>query len=222
MKKKYSIFLLLLVLAITIILFMNKDNDNLKSNNKVEDSYKESIKPINSLEDSYMNFFDEKGHLFKSYSEEQLKNLLIDTNLYKRDESEDGEKPFATFYDENGINLEPSEEIKAEMKKLSNSNEFKLFIFRQSSISSYIPVRNNTIFSKPQSIIIEPTDEFKSMSIILENSSGNRIGRIVLGNYLGGLIVPLEAFESEDSYSIQLVNNEQDPIYLNGGIVIYK
>ncbi|QFF99009.1 hypothetical protein PB01_09285 [Psychrobacillus glaciei] len=222
MIKKYSTLLILLVLAISIILIINKENNNINSNSKVEDSNKYSIDLSNTLKGSYMNLFDENDRLVKSYSEEQIKKQLIDTKLYKR-AHEDGEI-FADFIDENGLIINPPEEIKEEVKELSKSNEFKLYVLHSFSFNKNIFVgRNNKAFSKPQSIIIEPIEKFESMSIILENSTGNKIRKIEIGNYLGALIVPLEDFELEDSYSIQLINNKQDkPIYLYGGIVIYK
>ncbi|ALC85135.1 hypothetical protein AM499_04370 [Bacillus sp. FJAT-22090] len=225
MTKKYSIFIILILMTFTIVFFMNRtpDINNLKGEETVGISSNNSV-VADTLKDSYMKLFDKNGQMIKSYSEEEIKNQLIETNLYKSAEAENG-KPFANFFDENGLIMNPSEEIKAEVKELSQSNKFKLYVFHRFSFSSNILVGQNSIatFSKPQSIIIEPIEKFESMSIILQNSAGNRVGRIEIGNYLGGLSVPLDDFELDDSYSIQLINNNQEiPIYLHGGVIIYK
>lgn len=59
--------------------------------------------------------------------------------------------------------------------------------------------------------------------LIWNNSAGKRVGIIEIGNYLGGLNIPLDDFQLDDSYSIQLINNKQEiPIYLHSGVIIYK
>ncbi|GGA50261.1 hypothetical protein [Psychrobacillus lasiicapitis] len=208
MKKNILYFLILIVIALTIVIFMNFNN--LKGEETVENSRNNSVE-ANTLKGSYMKLIDKNGQLMKSYSEEEIKNQLIETKLYKSAE------------DENGLIINPPEEFKAEVKELSKSNEYKLYVFHSFSFSSNIPVgKNNIFFRKPHSIIIEPIEKFESMSIILQNSAGSKVGIIEIGNYIGGLNIPLDDFQLDDSYTIQLINNKQEiPIYLHGGVIIY-
>ena len=219
MKKKYSIFLILIVIGLTIVIFMNYNN--LKGEKTIDNSRNNSVE-ASTLKGSYMKLFDKNGQLMKSYSEEEIKNQLIETKLYKSAEADNG-KPLANFLDENGLIINPTEEFKAEIKALSKSNKYKLYVFHSFSFSSNIPVgKNNIYFRKPHSIIIEPKEKFESMSIILQNSAGSKVGIIEIGNYIGGLNIPLDDFQLDDSYTIQLINKKQEiPIYLHGGLIIY-
>jgi hypothetical protein len=72
-------------------------------------------------EKAYLVMYDKNNQLIQSYSEEQLKELDTEIDIYKDSEVSMSGKPYAETFDKNGLLLDPPSNIEKEVKELSNA-----------------------------------------------------------------------------------------------------
>lgn len=239
MKRKYllnaSLIVLVLVLVTPKVIAYSaaKDYKNENEMNTLEpyvnfnDQNNSEIDTFNKVKINegkpYVNFYDGNGYLIDSYTQNQIENSLVETELYKPSKKSESGEFFAHYYDENGLLKNPDVDVRKEIIELSDNNKHKLFVFRHSSFLNNITIGQNRTFYKPESIIVEPESEFESMSVNILDSVGLKVGKIEMGNFLGGIKISLVNYVQDDSYSIQFIN-EKEPkrIDISGGIVIYN
>lgn len=237
MRKRY----LSNVLLVVVVLFLitpkiiaysaakdyRKEMNNLEPYVNFNDQKNGGIDAFNKIKINegkpYVNFYDGNGYLIDSYTQDQIEKSLVEIDIYSpSNESESGEF-YTNYYDENGLLMNPDKDIRKQITELSKQNKHKLFVFRRSSFLNNIAIGKNITFYKPESIIVEPELEFESMSIKIFDSVGLEVGKIEMGNFLGGINVSLANYIQNDSYSIQFINEQEDKrINILGGIVIYN
>jgi len=167
----------------------------------------------------FMKVYDEKANLVESYIGDELKPFLTEkSNIGLKTNAK--ELPYANFYNEDGILVNATE------NPLNTLADYKIYDFGRTEFLSNIWVGGSTrSFYNPRTIIVEPRYKFKSMHIRLYNSSGTRVRSIEIGDFLGGVHVPLVSSGMPNGwYSIQLVNGWYDggSIHLERGSVWYE
>jgi len=167
----------------------------------------------------FMKVYDEKGNLVESYIGDELKPFLTEnSNIGLKTNAK--ELPFANFYNEDGILVNSTD-------NQLNPLAYTIFNFGKTQFLSNIWIGGSSgrSFYNPRTILIEPTYKFKSMYIELYNSSGTRVRVTEIGNFYGGVHVPLvTSGMSNGFYKIRLVNGYYDggSIYLKGGSVWHE
>lgn len=178
---------------------------------------------LNMEEKAHLVMYDKNNQLIQSYSEEQLKELVTEMDIYKDTEASISGRPYAEIFDENGLLLDPPTSIEKEVKELSDAGSHDLFVFRHSSFSNQLSIGQGKSFIQPRSLIVEPINQLETLIINLINGNGQIIGTIELSNFTESVKIPLDSYTTNDSYSIQLVNKSQkELIDLVGGVVIYN
>ncbi|WP_391201723.1 hypothetical protein [Psychrobacillus sp. L4] len=191
MKKKYYITIFaFLIIVLSVFTFTN--------NNKKGEKNKNIPEFLNEYDGkAFVNLYDENGNLVKKYSEEQLNKMFVNNKIYKN------EGMTADFLDENGLIIDPTEDIVKEMSELSDSGAHNLFVFRSTKFNNNINLGGqNKTFYKPISMIVEPEEVFDSMLINILDSVGKKVGSLEIGYFQRGIKIPLVDFQ-DDAYSIQ-------------------
>ncbi|OKL35291.1 hypothetical protein [Domibacillus mangrovi] len=228
MKKRY--FLSFSLVALVALTYSASNHQDERHTDPFGNFYDKNGDLIDSSHKSilnegrpYLTIYDQNNHLIGTYNEEQMKELTFDKDVYKEPKEMDTERPYAYFYDENGKLLNASQDIKAAMTQLSNSGEHDLFIFRSSSFKNNIEIGQNRIFKQPKRLILEPNEPFEQLSILLSDSKGQQTMKMEMGNFIGGINIPLEEYVPDDSYTIQFINEDEDQsIHILGGAVLFN
>lgn len=226
MRKKYflNVGLTILVLGLVIqpVFAQGGGNDvqrMIERNQQVLGIPKAALK---MEEKAHLVMYDENNQLIQSYSEEQLKELVTEMDIYKDTEASTSGKPYAEIFDENGLLLDPPTSIEKEEKYLSNAGSHNLFVFRHSSFSNQLSIAQGKSFNQPKSLIIEPVGQVETLHVNLIDATGQTIGSMQLNDFTESVKIPLDSFTELDSYSIQLINKSQtELVELVGGVVIY-
>lgn len=149
-----------------------------------------------SDENMHIDVYDENDLLIYSYSDSQIERMVtaIPENL-------DPNATSVKYYDL----IEESDQ----------SYNFLLTTF-----SEHITIGKNKVFNKPKSLTIKTDLNIESMTILLE-SSGHKVGSVIIGNISGDILIPLEKLVAKEAgYTIKLVNNTKgDRVLLLSGSV---
>lgn len=222
MKKRYFYISLVVLVLILVAPKLIAYSTTKKEANSLE-PYVNFNKGVVNEEKPYVNFYNGDGQLIDSYSQDQIDESLVEASIYKPSKESVEGKPFAIFYDEDGLPLDPDEDIEKEIKELSGENKHKLFVFRSTSFVNSISIGQDRTFYKPESIIIEPELYSGPILINLFDSTGQKTRTIAIGNIPGGIKVPLTNYVEDESYSIQLVSEKQgEQIKIWGGVVTFN
>jgi len=229
---KWSFVVLLLifitpnVIAFSTVIKNEEEIDDLEPYGNIYDQNGDiiasTIKENVNYKKAYVKFYDENDYLINSYSQKQVKERFVGTDIHKKSTEGKSGEPYANFYDENGILVNEQVDMSKEIVKLAGYGE-NVFVFRYSSFLENIVIGKNRTFYKPKSIIIEPDVKFESMTINIINSVGKRAVKIETGNFVEALNIDLEDYIEDDFYSIIFTNeNKNKRIQLVGGVVIYN
>ncbi|PEB54442.1 hypothetical protein CON65_17370 [Bacillus pseudomycoides] len=190
---------------------------------------KEYQEKLNNMK-PFIEAYDKKGNLIKSYSEEEIEQLqqeILAPDIYKQPET-NGE-PFTATYDENRNMISSSDTnlLNAHKSALEKVKAAGLTVYNyeptQFGSSIYIGGGSGKLFSKPQSVVIDAKKKFSSMAVRVIQD-GSEVGSIKVGGFLGGINVPISKFTSRGGqYKIQFQNLDPNgyTIFLNGGQVYY-
>jgi hypothetical protein len=178
----------------------------------------------------YIEVYDAKGNLVKSYSDEEIEALMEEakeSNLFLEPEVIDG-TPYAHTYDENGILIDSTVEgaVEAQQSAIAEAaaSGYSTYNYSATTFNNNVWVAQGSTFYNPADITINPQQKFEGMLIKLFKS-GTETGKIKIGNFVGGIHVPLTGlWNGSGQYQVQFVNANTNgaTIYLNGGTLYYN
>lgn len=181
-------------------------------------------------EKAFMKAYDKNGKLIKSYSQKEIKQLnqeVLAPELYKHFQLENPEA-YINYYDgnRNMISSSDKELLQSQREALGKVQAAGLSVYNYeaTSFSTHVWIGGNRSFSKPQNVVVDAQKEFSSITIEIFRDH-EPIGNIKIGNFSGGINVPVESFTNDSGeYQIKLTNEKAKKyaISLLGGQVYYK
>ncbi|MFL0361688.1 hypothetical protein ACH0BF_01550 [Pseudobacillus sp. 179-B 2D1 NHS] len=188
-------------------------------------------------EEPYIEEYDAKGNLSKSYSSKEIELLMKEAKTSERllntEPKNTNESSYVHFYDENNLLIGSSnaKAVTAQQAALAKVKDAGYLVYRydETTFGNSVTIASERYFKNPQSITVTPKQQVNALTIqTYKEGYSTPSGSIKIGNLRASVNVPLADIAQHalgsGNYKIQFIHNDTagSMTYLNSGTLYYQ